>query len=226
MPLVPYQNLITEQSPSHRNISGLGSWALQGIKEIADFAGWASNAKCSLRRFGFFWGENRRWKALQEFSEYIYLLRDFSFPLRSRLGLIIIFSRAMTSRFFLVFNGYNYWFFKINYSQIHRSGTPVHCPWLRPTENNGCNPIHALALTQYPAHSFMLNLLLFSIFPACPNPPDLQSAVNPFYYSLTCGFINQEGHWGDPGAQPRVGAAVGGSGSMVGTLCSWLNLWP
>lgn len=42
-------------------------------------------------RFGFFWVENRMWKTLQEFSEYIYLLRDFSFPLRSRLGLIIIF---------------------------------------------------------------------------------------------------------------------------------------
>jgi len=36
----------------------------------------------------------------------------------------------------------------------------------------------------------MLNLLLFSIFPVCPNPFDLQSAVNPFYYSLTRDFIN------------------------------------
>lgn len=36
----------------------------------------------------------------------------------------------------------------------------------------------------------MLNLLLFSIFLVCPNPFDLQSAVNPFYYLLTRDFIN------------------------------------
>ena len=62
--------------------------------------------------------------------------------------------------------------------------------WLGTIENNGLNPIHALASTQYLVHSFMLNLLLFSVFPACPNPSDLQSAVNPFYYSLTRDFIN------------------------------------